>query len=149
MKTKWSIIGILSFITIILFGSGAAPLIFSQVVYGCNLERMLATKDIDQVSNHPIISVYYDKYELYSTSTSSGRSLEWGYGTVEYSSYYSTLSDGWSSAYLKVILDQCGIPQEFEFKCIDSEDNAWVSLNSKNDDLLEYLQYDDCFSGKK
>ena len=145
MKTKWIVIGVLSFIVIILLGSGAAPLIFSQVVYGCNLERILATGDIEQVSDHPITTAYHEKYDLNSTKTSRSRSLEWGYGTVEYASYFGDFEPGWSNAYLKITVDQCGVPQEFQFQCVDSEGTPWVSLNSKKDNVLEYLQNQNCF----
>ena len=145
MKTKWLIIGVVSFIAIILFGSGAAPLIFSEVVYGCNLQRMLATGDVEQVSDHPITMAYHEKYKFDSSHTSRSRSLEWGYGTVEYYSYYETKDHGWANAHLKVIVDPCSVPVEFQFQCIDSEDKAWVSLNSKKDNLIDYLQYENCF----
>ena len=147
MKTKWKIISVLSFIAIFLLVTGAAPLIFSEVVYGCNLQRTFASGDIEQVSDHPITKAYYEKYELDSTSTSRSRSLEWGYGTVEYSSSSPHVSyyDVWPSAHLKVVVDQCGIPQEFEFQCTDNQGQILISLNSKNDNLLKYLQTENCF----
>ena len=81
-----------------------------------------------------------------SSSTSSSRSLEWGHGIVEYSSsHYVSYDKGWSSAYLKVVVDHCGIPQEFEFQCRDDQGQEVVSLNSKKDNLLKYLQTDNCF----
>ena len=130
-----------------MLGSGAAPLIFSEIVYGCNLQRTLALGDIEQVSDHPITKAYYEKYELNSTSTSRSRSLEWGYGTVEYSSSspYVSYYDVWPSAHLKVVVDQCGMPQKFEFQCRDNQRQELISLNSKNDNLLEYLQTENCF----
>ena len=147
MKIKWKIISVLSFITIFLFVTGAAPLIFSEVVYGCNLQRTFASDDIGQVSDHPITKAYYEKYELDSTSTSRSRSLEWGYGTVEYSSSspYVSYYDVWPSAHLKIVVDQCGMPQKFEFQCRDNQRQVLVSLNSKNDNLLEYLETENCF----
>ncbi len=146
MKTKWIVVIILSFVGIFLFSSGRAPLIFSEVVYGCNLQDMLATGDVEHVSNHPITNAYYEKYEATSTSTSGSRSLEWGHGIVEYSSFHHmSYDDGWSNAYLKVTVDQCGIPKEFEFQCMDNQKQMLISLNSKNDDLLEYLQTENCF----
>lgn len=149
IKTKWIVSGVLSFIAIILLGSGAAPLIFSEAVYGCNLQRTLATGDIEQVSGHPITKAYHEKYEQNSTSTSGSRSLEWGYGTVEYSSYFRNIGEGWENAYLKIILDQCGVPQEFQFQCFDSTGTSLVSLNSQKDNVLEYLQNQNCFEVEK
>lgn len=148
MKTKWVVVGILSFAGIVLFGSGAAPLIFSEMVYGCNLQESLASGDIEPVSNHPITMAYNEKYELNSLHTSGTRSLEWGHGTVEYSSYYDTEDRGLSNAYLKVTVDSCGVPTEFKFQCVDSENNPWVSLNSKDDYVLDYLQNKNCFGEK-
>lgn len=145
VKTKWIVIGVLCVIAIVLLGSGAAPLMFSEVVYGCNLQRILATGDIEQVSEHPITKAFHEKYELDSARTSSSRSLEWGYGTVEYSYYFRDFEEGWGHAYLQSILDQCGVPQEFQFKCFDSEGAPLVLLNSKKDNVLEYLQNQNCF----
>ena len=145
MKTRWIIIGILSFIAIVLLGSGAAPLMFSQAVYGCNLQQIMGSGDIEAVTENKITQEYLDKYEKNSSNTDRSRSLEWGYGVVEYSSYHHVSYDeGWSSAYLKVIVDHCGIPQEFEFQCRDVNGQEIVSLNNKNDDLLKYLQTDNC-----
>lgn len=154
MKTRWIVIVILSITAIILLGSGAAPLIFSQAVYGCNLQKILATNDIKHVSNHPITNAYYEKYEINSTSTSGSRSLEWGYGIVEYSSFHGanyvegTYDVDQSYAQLKVTVDQCGIPQEFQFRCTDSKNKELILLDSKNDDILYYLQNKNCFEVK-
>lgn len=146
MKTKWIVIGVLSFIAIILLGSGAAPLMFSQVVYGCNLQEIMGTGDIKAVTENKITQEYLDKYDKKSTSDGGSRSLEWGYGIVEYfSSHYISYDDGWSSAHLRIVVDQCGIPQKFEFQCKDGQGQEVVSLNSENDDLLKYLQTDNCF----
>lgn len=146
MKTKWIVIGVLSFVAIILLGSGAAPLMFSQVVYGCNLQKIMSSGDIEAVTENKITQEYFDKYDKNSVSSSRSRSLEWGYGTVEYSSsHHVSYDDGWSSTHLKVVIDQCGIPQEFEFQCKDGQGQEVVSLNSEKDDLLKYLQTDNCF----
>jgi len=146
MKTRWIVIGILFFIGIILLGSGAAPLMFSQVVYGCNLQEIMGSDNTKTVTENKITQEYLDKYEKNSSSTSSSRSLEWGYGTVEYSSSsYVSYDDGWSSAHLRVVVDHCGIPREFEFRCKDGQGQEVISLNSKNDDFLKYLQTDNCF----
>ena len=61
MKTKWIVIGVLSFIAIILLGSAAAPLMFSQVVYGCNLQEIMGTGDIKAVIENKITQEYLDK----------------------------------------------------------------------------------------
>ena len=149
IKPKWAVICVLSLIVIILLGSGAAPLIFSEIVYGCNLQRTMASGEIEQVSHHPITNAYHEKYELRSPRTSSSHSLEWGYGTVEYSSYFRDSGEEWSNAYLKITIDQCGVPQEFQFQCVDSEGMPWVSLNSKKDNVLEYLENRNCFDVKR
>ncbi|MDH3656833.1 MAG: hypothetical protein OEM77_01685 [Nitrosopumilus sp.] len=147
MKTKWVVTGVLSFVAIILLGSGAAPLIFSEIVYGCNLQKKLSLGNIDEVTEHKITQKFLDKYDKNSVSSSSSRSLEWGYGTVEYSfSNYGSYDDRGSSANLKVVIDQCGIPQEFEFQCKDNSGQVWISANSKNDDLSKYLQNQNCFN---
>ena len=146
MKTRLMVIGILSVIAIVLLGSGAAPLIFNQAVYGCNLQQIMGSGDIRAVTENKITQEYLDKYEKNSSNTDRSRSLEWGYGVVEYSSYhYGSYDEGESNAYLKVIVDHCGIPQEFEFQCRDENGQETVSLNSKNEDLLKYLQTDSCF----
>jgi len=146
MKTKWKVISVLSFIAIFLLVTGAAPLIFSEVVYGCNLQKTLALGDIEHVKEHKITQEYFEKYELNSTSTSRSRSLEWGYGLVEYSSLHNVSYDGgWSRAHLRIVVDQCGIPQEFEFQCKDNQGQILISLNSENDNLLVYLQTENCF----
>jgi len=67
---------------------------------------------------------------------------------LEYFSYYDAEDHGLSNAYLKVTVDSCGVPTEFKFQCIDSENNAWVSLNSKDDYVLDYLQNKNCFDEK-
>jgi hypothetical protein len=147
MKTKWVVTGVLSVIAIILLGSGAAPLIFSEIVYGCNLQKKVSLGNIDEVTEHKITQKFLDKYDKNSVSSSSSRSLEWGYGLVGYSfSNYGSYDDRGSSANLKVIIDQCGIPQEFEFQCKDASGQAWKSANSKNDDLIKYLQNQNCFN---
>lgn len=144
MKTKWIIFGVLSFGVIILFATGAAIMIFSAAVSGCNLEKTLPLDKIEHVENHVITKTYHDKYKFDSSSTSRSRTLEWGYGVVEYSSYFDTEDHGLSDVYLKVTIDYCGIPTEFQFQCIDSNGKQWVSLNSKSDNVLDYLQNQDC-----
>ena len=145
MKTRWIVIGVLSFIAIVLLGSGAAPLMFSQAVYGCDLQKIMGSGDIKVVTENKITQEYLDKYEKNSSNTDRSRFLEWGYGIVEYSSsHYVSYDEERSSAHLKVIIDHCGIPQEFEFQCRDQQGQEIVSLNSKNDDLLKYLQTDNC-----
>lgn len=149
MKTKWIVMGVLSFIAIILLGSGAAPLIFSEIVYGCNLQQKLSTKNIDEVTENKITQEYFEKYDKNSVSTGGSRSLEWGYGIVEFHSTHNVSYDnGWSSAHLKVTVDQCGTPQEFEFQCRDNQGQVLISLNNENDDLLKYLQTENCFEAK-
>ena len=147
MRPKWIAVGIVSVVALVLLGSGAAPLIFSEIVYGCNLQKKMATADLDEVTEHNITQKYFEKYYNLSASTERSRSMEWGYGIVEYTSshYEQHGAEGWSSANLKVTIDQCGIPQEFEFQCIDNTGNAWVSVNSKKDNLIEYLQNENCF----
>ncbi len=137
------------FIAIILLGSGAAPLIFSEIVYGCNLQKTLAFDEGVHVKEHKITQQYIEKYESKSSSTSGSRSLEWGYGTVEYSSFFGDFREEWYTVDLKIIVDHCGVPQEFQFQCLDSEGTPWVSLNSKEDNILEYLQNQNCLDGKK
>ena len=106
----------------------------------------MSSGDIKAVTENKITQEYLEKYDKNFASSSRSRSLEWGYGTVEYSSTrYVSYDDEWPSAHLRIVVDQCGIPQEFEFQCKDGQGQEVVSLNSENDDLLKYLQTDNCF----
>lgn len=111
----------------------------------------MAMADLDEATEHNITQEYFEKYHNLSASTERTRSMELGYGIVEYtSSHYEQHGvEGWLSANVKVTIDQCGIPQEFEFQCIDNTGNAGVSVSSKEDNLIEYLQNENCFASEE
>jgi hypothetical protein len=102
VRPKWIVVGIASVAILVLFGSGAAPLIFSEIVYGCNLQKKMATAELDEVTEHQITQEYFEKYYDHSSSTERLRSMEWGYGIVEYTSshYKQHGTEGWSNAEL-------------------------------------------------
>jgi len=145
MKTRWVIIGIVSLVGLVLLGSGAAPLIFSELVYGCNIDRILASGEFEDVTNHPITQEYFSKYYLDSSHTSRASASQWGSGTVEYSAYYYTTDHGRSDAHLKITVDHCAIPTEFQFQCRDDQEIPWVLIDDKEGKLLEYLRDNNCF----